>query len=683
MLFLCFIQKTRKALATGLVLSLILATWAGPCQALAGQGAPAPAAAGSQSPAARLQGMAAGQALGPADILLVRSAVERLAGEAGLKSPDELFEKSAGQGVVLSAPGREFVLRLLASLESDRRRAALGPAALSGRISAQELSRLRLAASIQAPEMGQVFDGSFGRRGYSEPPVPADDPSRTQASAPSPAPGVFAPAQAPRPVFFGQKAAYRPAAEERPGLLSRIKSFFGDIRTDKSLLIPAALWTGCLAMYGVTVSGLDTFIHEGAHEAVMGATQSPGQLTVQVDGFENLRGLLQHPSWGSLKDLLTMRDVHSDGAAGYTSYGDPHQTDLGRTLGPSGTRAAISAAGSLAQEASAMGAFAAGYALRKSHPVIGYTLMSAAALEHLNAAFYLWDAALMPASQLASAAASGHDWAGFAQATGINPLVSAVAFSALLPAEALVMHFIGKARERAREDQRALAGLIENGGITEAELLKFYDGYPGKQGLQAAEGGVALMADARGAAALGPGTAATADAAREYRKFQLYVIGKCRERIDAEKRLLPAAPKERRSISQLLSDFMRCLEGPDRDKLNAGLQLTMMGGGFVAGVAGLAKAMGSAAAGELLRTLIPGLGAMGMAVSIRNIIKDFRNPGANRTERFLDVLQNAFGAAGAAGALTLNPILAIAGQAGCMAAMGAKLLYLRSHPASA
>ena len=199
-----------------------------------------------------------------------------------------------------------------------------------------------------------------------------------------------------------------------------------------------------------------------------------------------------------------MRDTHADGAAGYVSYGDLRPTELGGRIGANASRAVISAAGSAAQAGASMAQFAVGYAVRKDHPVIGYTLMAASSVQHLSNSLYLWSAAGMSAGELAEAASTGHDWASFAAATGVNPTLTALAYTALLPAEALVLHLIGKAVQKKKDDQRALASLISRGEITEADLLRLYDGYPEKARLQAAEASVAALASGQGSPADDP-----------------------------------------------------------------------------------------------------------------------------------------------------------------------------------
>lgn len=680
MLFLPSIRgRIQKTLASALVLALSSSGWLGtPAMAQAAAAfAPAPlrqsapAWASPQGNAARLLAMARGRSLSEEDSKLVRAIALRFPEAARTPDTDSFFERSP-EGARLTQPGREFLLRLLAGLEEGT---ITGPGQGSGRAAAGDFADLRkglpqvptfdaadLAARSSDP--GAFFDGSGAAAGAL--PAPTESWAGTSAEAaseastsPSFGPSAYSDLPAPAMPSF-------PA--EKPGFWGRVKAFFRG-----PALVPSVFLGSLAASYGTEVTGASTFIHEGSHRAAAQVLADPGYLKLQVDGFENLGALVRRPSWSAFKDFIGMRDTHADGAAGYVSYGDLHPTELGRRIGVDATRAVISAAGSAAQAGAAMAEFAAGYALRKDHPVIGYTLMAASSMEHLSNSLYLWSAAGMSAGQIAEAASTGHDWASFAAATGINPALTALAYTALLPAEALVLHLIGKAAQRAKEDQRALASLISRGEITEADLSRLYDGYPDKPRLQAAESSVAALALGAGSPA-DPRT--SADAARQYRAFQLYAAQAYRDRIEEEKALLGPLPEEKLSLKErLAAGWNGLFSGPD--KTGSLLQAGLLGGGAVAGLAALAKTLGSALGAEVLKALVPGLGVLGAAYGLHKIGAALRDPGSDAVVKTLEVLQNALSVAGAAGMMTLNPLLAVGGQAGSLAVLIAKLVYLK------
>ncbi len=688
MLFLSTIERqTKKALASALVLALSCSGWLGNPAFAQGMAAFAPAAlqgpvawASPRGNAHRLLQLAQGRGLTIEDEKLVRAIALRFPEAARTLDTDSLFEQSPA-GLRLAQAGKEFVLRLLSSLGD----AAQDPASLG--ISPEafaELADLRGSISrtpsldaaekaVQSSDFGSIFDGS-GPSASGAFPVGAEAWAGTAAPSSAMPADLSAPSREPVSHYTGLPAPARlsfPA--QKPGLWQRIKAFFRG-----PALVPAVFVGSIASTYGSEISGASTFIHEGSHRAAAQVLVDPGYLKLQVDGFENLGAFVKNPSWQSLKDFLAMRDTHADGAAGYVSYGDLRPTELGGRIGANASRAVISAAGSAAQAGASMAQFAVGYAVRKDHPVIGYTLMAASSVQHLSNSLYLWSAAGMSAGELAEAASTGHDWASFAAATGVNPTLTALAYTALLPAEALVLHLIGKAVQKKKDDQRALASLISRGEITEADLLRLYDGYPEKARLQAAEASVAALASGQGSPADDP-TAAD-EAAKQYRAFQLHVAQAYQGLVDEEKLRLGPVQEEKLSLKERLAAGWKGLfSGPD--KTGNLLQAGMLGGGVAAGAAALAKTLGSALGGEILKGLVPGLGVLGAAYGLHKIGKALRDRSSDGVVKTLDVLQNALSVAGAAGMATLNPLLAAGGHGASLAVLIAKLIYLKYPPA--
>lgn len=111
-------------------------------------------------------------------------------------------------------------------------------------------------------------------------------------------------------------------------------------------------------------------------------------------------------------------------------------TDLGQKLGPNYARAAVAAAGTAVDVGIATTSFAAGYLMRKKHPVAGAVLMGYAGMSMANTVLY--------AASALQAAKAGNDFATFAAATGIHPAITLGVMAAILPAEYLLLRHLEK-----------------------------------------------------------------------------------------------------------------------------------------------------------------------------------------------------------------------------------------------
>lgn len=121
---------------------------------------------------------------------------------------------------------------------------------------------------------------------------------------------------------------------------------------------------------------------------------------------------------------------------GVTRWTPGPLTELGQQLGPEYARASVAAAGSLIDIGIATSSFAAGYLMRKKHPVAGAALMGYAAMSSLNTVMY--------AASALGATQAGNDFATIASMTGIHPLVTLGVVAAILPAEYLLLRHLEK-----------------------------------------------------------------------------------------------------------------------------------------------------------------------------------------------------------------------------------------------
>lgn len=119
---------------------------------------------------------------------------------------------------------------------------------------------------------------------------------------------------------------------------------------------------------------------------------------------------------------------------GVTRWTPGPLTELGQKLGPEHARAAVAAAGTVIDVGIATTSFAAGYMMRKKHPVAGAVLMGYAGMSMANTVMY--------AASALQAASAGNDFATFAAMTGIHPAITLGAMVAILPAEYLLLRHL-------------------------------------------------------------------------------------------------------------------------------------------------------------------------------------------------------------------------------------------------
>lgn len=430
---------------------------------------------------------------------------------------------------------------------------------------------------------------------------------------------------------------------------------------------PAILPTAVLVPYAGQASGLTTWLHEQSHIWAAKLFQNPEKIGVHIDAFDNIKNLISDPSWENLKRVLVRYDVDQDGFGGYMWTDQNRPTGLGTALGEQRSDALVTAAGSLGQDLPALGGYAAGYALRKKNPVAGYTLMLTSAIHHVITALYPWQAAVLPAR--------GGDWVRLAAYSGIHPAVTALAFTAILPAEALALSAAERMLERSRDEKLALYNIIGKGTLDEDALRALFDGYSRKGALSVPEGmNISDLLKRPPEQIL---VKPEAKLVKEIRLFQSYVIKRNKDLIEAERKLLPRLDK---SAFRLMLDYFneRCKTDKAGAILEAGTMATSLAAGM-SGLAAVADWAGREAAGNALKYLVPLLGVFTIVSAGNKIRRVLGDKTLDRNQKLLKIAQHAGGIV-ASGSL-LNPaaapVLLPAGLAVTLAALAAEWLYNR------
>lgn len=445
----------------------------------------------------------------------------------------------------------------------------------------------------------------------------------------------------------------------------------------------AGLVVGDLLVYGTNVSGLDTGLHEYSHATAVNALYDGAHPTVQVDGFENIGDFLKNPSGENLAKALTGYDRYQDGAAGYTSYSPGTPSELGTRVGPRGSAAIVSAAGSLAQELPVLSGWVAGFKLRHKHPFLGYTLMTASTISHFTNMLYPWSAI-----GAADQAHTGHDWAAFAAETGINPALTAAALTLSLPAVAVGLYLTEHHAQEKMKDHLALARLINNDQISPDDLSRLKAAYgSAKQMNEAEERMHALLSRPLDQVSKGFDrelSKASKELRREYDRFSDFVISQNREQIDQEKKQLKdqAPPGQAGWLTRASADLKQHFA---KDKLGAALETgTIAGAAAVTGasalraaglVSGTLSGIGGAMGGAL-SVLAPGVGVLGAAHGIYRAAHTFADPSASQGDKATAASVALFTTVGAVGAAIpgLGLPIAALGLAGVAGTYGVRWL---------
>lgn len=438
---------------------------------------------------------------------------------------------------------------------------------------------------------------------------------------------------------------------------AEIKNISKDARREKPIADLVGLTIGAALEYGIEVTGPITYLHESAHEAMVRTLYKNPTVTIQADGIDNVKNMIDDPSLKNVGRFLSVYDANQDGAAGIARYryGDG-LNEIGQAVGKNGAQAIISSAGCIAEEIPTLIGFAAGFKMRKKSPVVGYTLMAMTGIHHFGTSFY-------PLSALWTTTADrpGHDWAQFAEATGIHPLLTATVFTATLPALGLAMwHSEKKSQEKAK-NRLAVTRLIQDGKLPVGELDKSFKEYGRNKKFSKAHDALAEVLEK-------PYNQLTEDKKlqrelrkklrkvnREYNKFGDFLAKKYRNQVDEEKIALPKPPEM--SIPEIAKFIKKEISRAwKKDKvgtvLNTGTIAGVASVGVASGVQAAAIATGASIAGTLgsiLSEVIPGVSLVGTAAAgwrAKNIIK---NPAATKTDKMAAASIAGFSAMGTAG----------------------------------
>jgi len=453
----------------------------------------------------------------------------------------------------------------------------------------------------------------------------------------------------------GNKSSQKKSATDKKSSSGKKKLNYDFSKMSKKDLVGLSI--GAALEYGIAATGPLTWLHENGHATMVKAFYQNPTVTVQVDGIDNVKNMINNPSPKNLGRVLSAYDANQDGAGGVThyNYGDG-LNERGQAIGKNGVQAIISAAGCVAEEIPTLIGFAVGFKIRKKSPVAGYALMSMTGLHHFATSMY-------PLSALWTTTAErpGHDWAKFAEATGIHPLLTAAVFGATLPAMGLAMWHSEKKQIEKGKDQVAVSRLIENGTISEDDLNKAFEKYGRRDKLLKSEKELGevigkplteLLEDKK---LQGELRKKTRKLNREYAKFSTFLAKEFRTQVDEEKKQLEEPPKTTISaVAKIIKeDFGKAW---DKDKVGTALTTTTLAGsagvGVASGVQTAAMATGASIAGTLgtvLSKVIPGVSLVGTVAAgwrAKNIVKD---PAATKTDKIASLGMAGFSALGTAG----------------------------------
>ncbi len=448
----------------------------------------------------------------------------------------------------------------------------------------------------------------------------------------------------------------------------------------------AGVTLGALMDSTYSMSGASTMIHESAHAAMVHAFFQNPTTEIQVDAFDNLKNFAKSPTGENFKHILSGYDVNQDKAAGITKIdpGDKLSIAGGIASLVSGGRAVpavIAAAGCVAEEIPTFVGFAAGYKMRKQSPVMGYALMSLATIHHINTSMYPFSA-MIPSI----ASTPGHDWTTFAKATGIPPVLTAVAFASTLPVLGYVMHRMEKKQETKMKNRWAAARLIQNGGISPNELKDAFSQYKDKNKIEKAQDRLASLMDTPITDLNGDTKKVTGELKhsignlkKEYDKFSDFLAEKFSGKVAEELKHQP--PPIKKTFNETVQDMKaKYAESWKEDKVGTAIHTGTMAGsaGIALGIAG-ATAAGLAGAGGVASALasavvpaIPVVGTLGAAGSIYNAAKTVRSSEAGLLDKSVSVGTALFSAVSAAGLLGFGAPFVLLGIAGVLGVQGAK-----------
>lgn len=168
---------------------------------------------------------------------------------------------------------------------------------------------------------------------------------------------------------------------------------------------------GAAAYLGST-AGPSIYLHELGHKMAVQTLYSGTTATISVDPFKG----------------------------GVTKWSAQGLSPLGQHLGEHGARSVVAMAGTAMDALSSCALFAAGYKLRKKHPIAGNAMMGYGIMNMTNSTLY----AASGIGKGAAAAKAGHDFVTLQTQMGIPCWASTAVVASLIPLTYLVMRSLDK-----------------------------------------------------------------------------------------------------------------------------------------------------------------------------------------------------------------------------------------------
>ncbi len=265
------------------------------------------------------------------------------------------------------------------------------------------------------------------------------------------------------PLFFQLKENQSSASSTpinpvlKKGVIKKIETTRATQARKKATSTLVGLGTGYLGSHIYQTTGAAVALHEVVGHGLLGlgltAHYNEGHgPTYWIAGFDQWHQVEHaHNATEGTQAFFTWLFIpqSKDGAAGTTSHEQGQPNALGNHLGPEGTQAWVSIAGSIPGLVVNASCVATGMFLRKKHPGLALGLMSFGLVNSLSEGAYAWDAAFMSPQALQKNAAHGHDFANFAlqmsRITGLSASLIAIStalfWTGIIPVMMLGIYF--------------------------------------------------------------------------------------------------------------------------------------------------------------------------------------------------------------------------------------------------
>lgn len=414
--------------------------------------------------------------------------------------------------------------------------------------------------------------------------------------------------------------------------LNGIEGEVSDQRLHPLISIVSGSGAGGLANSVYDRTGVETYIHESAHKAMVHSFYKNANVTVQVDGIDNVKNYIADPTSENFKKIIDMYDANQDGGAGVTSFNyGAGPRKIGEIMGAKGNDAVISAAGCASTEAISFLLFGAGFKMRKKNPVAAYALMTTAGLNHISNSLYVISA-MMPGPKI-----EGHDWEAFAKDTGVPASLTALLFSLSLPALGLGMYFTEKAHKEKLKRHFTVSKLIKQNQLKSEVVSSLFEKYPKRAMILGLENQLNTYLSDMGKKDPGETSKILKKLMSEYAGFTDYLIKNNIELVENEKQRL--FPEEKITATEKIKKLFGELKTTFKNE--PGLTI-FSGAGILGGIitaicksfGALNRISGSAgttssflsAGGNILKGIIAPLGLMGAVGVCMKALKTLKDP---------------------------------------------------------